>query len=78
VISLRTNQVVAIHNTSVKDDALAQPECSENRPCEVLADGKIATLATENYAQKVSDIPSCFDENGMFNLQLISCRLPKP
>ncbi|MDP8966863.1 MAG: serine protease [Cyanobacteriota bacterium] len=78
VISLRTNQVVAIHNTSVKDDALAQSECSDNRPCEVSATGKTATFPSENYAQRISDIPACFDQDGVFNLQLSSCRLPKP
>lgn len=78
LISLWTNKVVAIHSTSVKDNALAEPECSDNRPCELLANGKKTTFLAENYAQKVNDIPSCFDENGVFNLHLSSCRLPKP
>jgi hypothetical protein len=75
VISLRTHRVVAIHNTSIKHKALSQPECSDDRPCEVLADGKTVTVLSENYAQRVSDIPACFDEKGIFNLQLSKCRL---
>ncbi|WP_333476868.1 serine protease [Allocoleopsis sp.] len=78
VVSLRSNRVVAIANTGVDDDALSQPQCSLNRPCEVSRDGKVTTLAHENYAQRVSDIPSCFDQKGVFNLNLPSCRLEKP
>lgn len=78
VVSLHSNRVVAIANTGVDDDALSQPQCSLNRPCEVSRDGKISTLAHENYAQRVSDIPSCFDRRGLFNLNLPACRLEKP
>jgi hypothetical protein len=78
VVSLQSNRVVAIANTGVDDNALLQPECSLNRPCEITRDGKVTTLAKENYAQRVSDIPSCFDRRGIFNLDLSSCRLEKP
>jgi hypothetical protein len=78
VVSLKSNRVVAIANTGVDDEAMAQPECSMNRPCEVFSNGKVATFIKENYAQRVSDIPSCFDRRGMFNLNLSSCRLDKP
>jgi len=78
MISLRSNRVVAIVNTGVDDKALSKPACSLNRPCEVLGEGKIATFPNENYAQRVSNIPSCFDRNGVFNLNLQSCRLEKP
>jgi len=78
MISLKSNQVVAIVNTGVNDDALAQPVCSLNRPCEVAADGKITTLENENYAQLVSKIPLCFNPNGTFNLSSPSCQLEKP
>jgi hypothetical protein len=78
VVSLRSNRVVAIANTGVDDKALSQPECSLNRPCEISRDGRVTTLAQENYAQRVSDIPSCFDIRGIFNLNLPACRLEKP
>ncbi|HEY9668493.1 MAG TPA: serine protease [Coleofasciculaceae cyanobacterium] len=78
VVSRKSNQVVAIANTGVDDAAMKQPECSLNRPCEVSSDGKIATFPRENYAQRVSDIPSCFDRRGIFNLNLASCQLEKP
>jgi hypothetical protein len=78
VVSLKSNRVVAIANTGVDDEALAQPECSINRPCEISTDGSITTFPKENYAQRVSDIPSCFDKEGIFNLNLPSCRLEKP
>jgi hypothetical protein len=78
LVSLRSNRVVAIANTGVDDEALTKPECSMNRPCEVSNDGSIATFPKENYAQRVSDIPSCFDRKGIFNLNLPSCNLEKP
>ena len=78
LVSLETNRVVAIINTAVNDDALTQPECSWNRPCEVSSDGSVATFPKENYAQRVSNIPSCFDRKGIFNLNLPSCQLEKP
>ena len=78
VVSLQSNRVVAIANTGVDDKALSQPECSLNRPCEISRDGRVTTWAQENYAQRVSDIPSCFDRRGIFNLNLPSCHLEKP
>jgi len=78
VISLKNNRVVGIHNTSVTDRALTRSECAEDRPCEVGSDGKVATFPQENYAQKVSNIPSCFDRKGIFNLNLPFCKLEKP
>jgi hypothetical protein len=78
MISLKSNQVVAIVNTAVNDEALTQPECSLNRPCEVSNDGKVATFPKENYAQRVNNVLSCFDQKGIFNLNLPSCNLEKP
>lgn len=78
IVSLKSNKVVAIANTGVDDEAMKQPECSINRPCEVSKDGRVSTFPKENYAQRVSDIPSCFDRKGIFNLNLLSCRLEKP
>ncbi|HEY9725408.1 MAG TPA: serine protease [Chroococcales cyanobacterium] len=78
MISLKSRRVVAIVNTAVDDEALSEPECSQNRPCEVLRDGTVATFPKENYAQQVSNIPSCFDRKGIFNLNLPSCKLEKP
>lgn len=78
LVSLKSHQVVAIANTGVDDDALKQPECSLNRPCEISSDGGVATFPKENYVQRVSNIPSCFDPKGIFNLNLPSCGLEKP
>jgi hypothetical protein len=47
------------------------------RPCEVAGE-MVSTHPYENYAQKVSDIPSCFDKSGQFDLKLSDCRLEKP
>ncbi len=78
MVSLKSNRVVAIVNTGVNDEALPQPECSWNRPCEISNDGRVATFPDENYAQRVNTIPFCFDSKGMFNLNLPSCGLEKP
>lgn len=78
MISLNTNQVVAIVNTGVDDEALTQPECSWNRPCEISGNGRISTFPDENYAQRLNAIPSCFDHQGIFNLNIASCSLEKP
>jgi V8-like Glu-specific endopeptidase len=73
-----TNQVVGIINTGVNDDAQRQPECSLNRPCEVDSSGKKTTYNRENYGQLVDRIPTCFDRQGIFNLQQSSCQLERP
>lgn len=78
MISLKSRRVVAIVNTAVDDAALSEPECSQNRPCEVAPDGSVGTFPKENYAQQVNNIPSCFDRQGIFNLNLPSCTLEKP
>lgn len=78
MISRKTNRVVAIVNTGVNDDALKQAECSWNRPCEVSSTGKVLTLPKENYAQRVNAIPTCFDQRGVFDLNLATCKLEKP
>jgi V8-like Glu-specific endopeptidase len=78
MISQKTNRVVAIVNTGVDDQALKQPECSWDRPCEVSNSGKKSTLPNENYAQRVNAIPTCFDQKGVFNLNLAGCKLEKP
>jgi V8-like Glu-specific endopeptidase len=78
VVSLTRNRVIAIANTGVDDEALSQPECSLNRPCEVSNDQQVATFPLENYAQRVNSIPSCFNPRGIFNLNLPSCELEKP
>jgi V8-like Glu-specific endopeptidase len=78
IVSLKSNRVVAIANTGIDDEALSKPECSLNRPCEVFNDGSITTFPKENYAQRVSNIASCFDKQGIFNLNLPNCDLEKP
>lgn len=77
IISLNTNRVVAIVNTGVNDDALEQPECTLNRPCEVNVENKAVTFPEENYAQKVNKISGCFNANGFFSLYRRSCLLEK-
>ena len=78
MISRSTNQVVGIINTGVNDDAEKQPECSLNRPCEVSPTGKKNTFKRENYGQLVDRIPTCFDRQGIFDLQQSSCKLERP
>jgi hypothetical protein len=73
-----TNEIVGVLNTGVGDDALKSPECSEDRPCEVASDG--AVLRTDSlsaYSQRVDVVAGCF-ENGIFDVNLGSCGLPKP
>ncbi|MBI3543965.1 MAG: trypsin-like peptidase domain-containing protein [Deltaproteobacteria bacterium] len=77
VISLETHEIVAINNTGVDDKALDEPECAIDRPCEVASDGRVRTDVNTNYAQRVSDIPSCFDGKGVFNIRQDGCRLEK-
>jgi Trypsin-like peptidase domain len=78
MIARNTNQVVGIINTGVNDDAEKQPECSLNRPCEVSPTGKKTTYNRENYGQLVDRIPTCFDRQGIFDLQQSSCQLERP
>lgn len=78
MISLKTQQVVGIINTGVNDSAAKQPQCSLNRPCEVVKNGFVQTFPQENYGQPVDLIPPCFDRQGIFNLDLSTCELERP
>ncbi len=78
MISLKTQQVVGIVNTGVNDNAVKQPQCSLNRPCEVVKNGSIQTFPQENYGQSIDRIPSCFDKQGRFNLHQPTCQLERP
>ncbi|WP_310486556.1 serine protease [Chamaesiphon sp. VAR_69_metabat_338] len=78
MISLKTNRVVGIINTGVNDNATKQPQCSINRPCEVAQNGAIQTFPQENYGQLVDRIPSCFNPQGVFDLDRASCQLERP
>jgi V8-like Glu-specific endopeptidase len=78
MISIDTNRVVGIINTGVNDNAVKQPQCSLNRPCEVGQNGSVQTLDRENYAQLVDRIPACFDRSGIFNLYQSTCQLDRP
>jgi V8-like Glu-specific endopeptidase len=78
MISLKTNLVVGIINTGVNDSASKQPQCSLNRPCEVVKNNLVQTFPQENYGQLVDRIPTCFDRRGIFNLYQSSCQLERP
>ncbi len=78
MISLKTRRVVGIINTGVNDNSERQPQCSLNRPCEVAANGRVQTFAHENYGQLVHQIPTCFNPQGIFDLQQPSCKLERP
>jgi len=78
MISLKTQQVVGIVNTGVNDSAAKQPQCSLNRPCEVVKNGFVQTFPQENYGQPVDLIPPCFDRQGIFDLDLSTCKLERP
>ena len=78
MISLKTQQVVGIINTGVNDSAAKQPQCSLNRPCEVVKNGFVQTFPQENYGQPVYQIPACFDRNGRFDLDRATCELERP
>ena len=78
VIARQSGEIVAINNTGVDDSALSAPECSIDRPCEVARDGSVSTDVKTNYAQKVTDIPSCIDRSGIFDVKVPGCRLEVP
>ena len=78
MISLKTHRVVGIINTGVNDNAAKQPQCSLNRPCEIGTNGRIETFNQENYGQLVDRIPTCFNAQGIFNLNLPACKLERP
>jgi V8-like Glu-specific endopeptidase len=78
MISLKTRRVIGIINTGVNDSAAKQPQCSLNRPCEIRKNGRVETLAYENYGQLVYQIPTCFDRQGVFDLRTPGCNLEKP
>lgn len=77
MISLEDGKIVAINNTGVSDRAMDSPECAMDRPCEVSTTGEVRTNLNTNYAQKVTNIPSCFDKDGVFDLGLPHCKLER-
>ena len=78
MIARQSGEIVAINNTGVDDTAVSMPECSLNRPCEVAHDGSVKTEYSANYAQKTSNVPTCYDHNGFFDVKVPGCRLEIP
>jgi hypothetical protein len=77
LISKKTNEIVGVFNTVVGDETIGMPDCSDSRPCEVQGD-VIQVFPEHNYAQRVDIMAQCFNNEGDFDLNLESCKLPKP
>lgn len=77
MVARESGKIVAINNTGISDRALRDSECALNRPCEVRSDGSVQSVYETNYAQRVTDVPSCFDAQGIFNINLAGCKLER-
>lgn len=74
---IANGQVVGIINTGGGYDR-DRNLCALNNPCEVGSNGRPQHTIHENYGQPIDQLPSCFNERGLFDLARSSCRLEKP
>jgi V8-like Glu-specific endopeptidase len=77
MIAATGNKVVGIVNTGGGSSDRRSLLCTLDNPCEVTSDFKPKPTASFNYGQLLDRLPGCFDQ-GVFNLNLSSCRLEKP
>lgn len=74
VIDRRTGLVVGIHNTF---DSGGE-RCTMDNPCEVEADGGVATMSGAAYGQQLFWIYGCLTPSNAVDLSRPGCRLTKP
>ena len=68
------HEVVGMHFTSVHPD-VAAAQCSLFRPCELGKGGEITVNNGQNYAINLIGLNNCFDQNGLFLIDLEGCPL---
>lgn len=78
LIATTTGQIVAVQGTMVEEGAPGEPACALNYPCEVTPEGERITNRAENYSHTAAAVPTCFDAEGYFRLDLPGCALEKP
>lgn len=74
VIETGTRTVVAVNNTGNESGR----RCTEKNPCEVDANGKITYEKGLAYSQQIYWLSHCRTEDGVFDLNVEGCELPKP
>jgi hypothetical protein len=77
LIDVKTEKVVLINSHGDAGDS-SDPICTyASRPCEVDENGGVRSVPEHNYGQLLDALPSCFNNAGVFNLELEECRLPR-
>jgi V8-like Glu-specific endopeptidase len=71
-------KVVGIVNTGGADGLPTGQKCVLDRPCEFGKNKKTVVTGTANYGQLLTNITTCFNNQGVFNVSQPSCRLEKP
>lgn len=71
----RSGKIIGIINTLNEKNL---DDCSLSNPCEIDTNGRTKHQYRTAYAQRTQDILSCVQRDGVFDLSLQSCRLPKP
>lgn len=74
VILKGTRTAVAVNNTGNESGE----ECSLNNPCEIDTEGNVSFEKGVSYAQQISWIYTCLNEERQIDLELETCQLPKP
>lgn len=75
LISTTTREIVALINTGV-DDSVRTP-CEENHPCETTGGSGGVSHPEFNYAQRVHELSSCFDAQGVLRIRDPQCQLQR-
>ncbi|MCB0385493.1 MAG: trypsin-like peptidase domain-containing protein, partial [Bdellovibrionales bacterium] len=75
LVSSASGEVVALINTGVSDST--PTPCRTNHPCEVTKGGSRSSRPEFNYAQRVHELASCFDGQGVFRINDPQCRLQR-
>jgi S1-C subfamily serine protease len=89
LISLSRGTVVGIANTGAGEAGQlpspfpggpveSQKDCSAGRPCEIGKDETSTLVEGSSYSSPVHALAGCFDEQGIFALELPTCGLEKP
>lgn len=73
ILSALTGEVIAINNTGNESGQ----RCTVNNPCEVAENGDVRVIPGRGYGQQTYWLYTCLNAQGVFDLAVPSCVLPK-
>lgn len=73
IVSASSGEVVAINNTGNESGQ----RCTMNNPCEVDEAGNVKVIPGRGYGQQIYWVYACLNAQGVFDLSVPTCTLPK-